>query len=390
MNILFLSSWYPTDKNPNFGVFVKEHAHAIQSTGNNIVVLAIVIHRSTKIWSVSYSDNIDKEGVRTVLIEVNTRFRDLVYHAIPLQYCIVQSVFKKRILPEFNPDIIHSNVIFPAGIIGHWLSKHFKKPHLITEHWTRVRQFAKMPLLSFFGKKAYQNAIRILPVSNFLQNEIMDSFSIDDCNKFNIVGNVIDSKTFCYKEKYTLTTELRLCAIATWAYLKHPAKQPELLIRAISELQKNFNKKIILTMIGGGDKVPELKALCAAENVNAIFTGYLSKTEIAVHLQESDFFVHPTTIETFGVVVAEAILTGTPVICSNVSALQELINSSNGILCENTIPEWAKAIKLASETKFNNQQMSSDIKQKYDLKNIGIAIGSIYEEIVDIQKPRSI
>ncbi len=43
-----------------------------------------------------------------------------------------------------------------------------------------------------------------------------------------------------------------------------------------------------------------------------------------------------------------------------------------------------------SQTKFNNQQMSSDIKQKYDLKNIGIAIGSIYEEIVDIQKPRSI
>lgn len=383
MNILFLSSWYPTEKNPNFGVFVKEHAHAIHATENKIVMLAIVIQRDNKIFEIKVIDKLDESGMRVVLIEVNTLFRDIVYHALPFQFLLVKKVFKKSIQPNLRPDIIHSNVIFPAGIIGYWLSKSLKLPHLITEHWTRVTPFLKnMPVLSSWGKKAYRHATRILPVSKYLQSVIKTELPQIANDKFRVIGNVIDSETFCYKQKADHPNEIRLCSIATWARLKNPAKQPELLIHAISKLQTQMNSKIMLTMIGGGDKVPDLKALCESEKVNAIFTGYLPKSEIAIKLQESDFFVHPTLVETFGVVVAEALLTGTPVICSNVSALQELVTSDNGVLCENTITDWVNALKKAFDYKFNHPQIASDIKQKYDLKNIGIAIDSVYKELV--------
>jgi len=381
MNILFLSSWYPTKTNPNFGVFVKEHAHAIKTTGNEIIVLAIVIHRSKKIYSISLSDKIDKAGVRTVLIELNTCLRDILYHAVPLQYCLVKSVFKKHIQPNFNPDIIHSNVVFPAGIIGHWLSKSLKKPHVITEHWTRIRHFMQTPLISYWGKKAYEGAARILPVSLYLQQEITPYLPNNHSNKFRVIGNVIDSDIFLYKEKQPIKTELKLCSIATWTHLKDPAKQPELLIHALSELQKEINQTIILTMIGGGDKVPELKKLCLDKAVKADFTGYLEKPEIANKLQDSDFFVHPTKVETFGVVVAEALLTGTPVVCSNVSALAELITPLNGILCENNVEDWVHGLKQAIDAKFDRVQIALDIKNKYDKKNIGKAINSVYQEL---------
>ena len=382
MRILFISSWYPTTTNPNFGVFVKEHASAIKLVGNEVVVLAIVIIRSNKLWSKKISDSIDNKGIRTVLIEINTCFRDYVYHALPLQFLILKKTNSKHLQKDFQPDIIHSNVIFPAGILGHWLAKSLKKPHVITEHWTRVRNFSQMPVLSRWGKKAYQNAVRILPVSKFLQNEIMQSFKITESKRFSVIGNVIDPKTFCFKEKKTNNKELKLCSIATWTFLKHPAKQPELLINAVSELQKEITQTIQLTMIGGGDKVEELKELCRTKSVNAIFTGYLDKLEIAKYLQDADFFVHPTTIETFGVVVAEALLTGTPVICSNVSALKELINETNGILCENNINDWIRGIKIAAKTTFDRKQMSSAIQQKYDLNHIGIAINSVYNELI--------
>ena len=381
MNILFLSSWYPTNSNPNFGIFVKEHAHAIQTTENNIVVLAIVIHRSKKICSVATSESVSNSGVRTVLIEINTCFRDLFYHAVPLQYYFVKKVFRKQICSSFIPDIIHSNVIFPAGIIGHWLAKYQKKPHIITEHWTRVRNFAQIPILSYWGKKAYQHAARILPVSRFLQLEIMNSFSIENENKFKIIGNVVDSDTFSYKEKESNPKELKLCAIATWAHLKHPAKQPELLINALSLLQTEINQSISLTMVGGGDKVDELKELCRTKAVKAEFTGYLDKSEIVKKLQDSDFFVHATTIETFGVVVAEALLTGTPVICSNVSALTELISESNGELCENSVEDWVRGLKKAINTNYDKKQIALDIKQKYEKVTIGKLINSVYQDV---------
>lgn len=382
MKTLLLASWYPTRKNPNFGIFIKEHARAIQASGNEIVVLAIVIHKSKKIFSFRISDKFDENNIRTVKIEINTVFRDLVYHAVPFQYWLVKNIFHKRINSGYNPELIHSNVIFPAGIIGSWLAKDLNKPHVITEHWTRVAHFAKMPILSGWGRKAYQKAAKILPVSTYLQHEIMDAFNIEE-SKFMVIGNVIDSKTFFYKEKQNHQTKLKLCAIATWAKLKNPAKQPELLINAISILQANFDKKIELTMIGGGDKIDDLKTLCYNQNVNAIFTGYLPKNEIVKKLQDSDFFVHPTLVETFGVVVAEALITGTPVICSDIIALKELINESNGVLCKNTVNDWVEAIRLASEKDFNREQISLDIKQKYNKENIGESISRVYKAILD-------
>jgi glycosyltransferase involved in cell wall biosynthesis len=381
MNILFLASWYPTETNPNFGVFIKEHAHSIHTTENNIVVIAIVIHRSNDLLKVEFSDFNDEFGVRTVLIEIYSRFRDVIYHFLPLQYFYINKVFKKHIQTDFQPDIFHSNVIFPAGILGNWLSQKHKKPHIITEHWTRVRQFANIPILSLLGRKAYNNAVRILPVSEFLKTEICNSFSIFNNNKFTIVGNVIDSKLFYYKKKESNPNELRLCSIATWTYLKHPAKQPELIINAIAKIQDSYPKKIKLTMIGGGNKVPELIKLCETLKVDAEFTGYLHKNEIVKKLHESDFFVHPTNIETFGVVVAEAILTGTPVVCSDDSALREIVNDSNGVLCKNTVESWAEALIKLEEIKFDREKFSSEMKTKFNLENIGTLINTVYKSI---------
>jgi glycosyltransferase involved in cell wall biosynthesis len=383
MKILSIASWYPTKRNPNFGIFIKEHAKSINSAGCEIVVIGIVIHRTENLWSKTIADSVDENGVRTVLIEINTRFRDIIYHAVPLQYCLLKKTFRKQIQSGFEPDIIHSNVIFPAGIIGDWLAKSIARPHVITEHWTRVRNFAQVPVLSIWGKKAYTRAARILPVSQFLQHEIQDSFIIADLNKFKVVGNVIDSNTFTFKEKVNNPNELRLCAIATWAHLKHPAKQPELLINALSVLQNEISQTIMLIMVGGGDKVEELKTLCLEKGVKAEFTGYLEKLEIVKRLQNSDFFVHATTIETFGVVVAEALLTGTPVVCSNVSALKELINENNGELCENTVEDWVRGLKRAIGADYNKKQIAMDIKQRYDIQNIGNQIRSVYQEILD-------
>jgi len=381
MKVLFISSWYPTENNPNFGIFVKEHAHAIQTTDNQIVVLSIIIHKTNANWNVQISDSLDEKGLRTVLIEINTKFRDVIYHAVPVQYLLLKRVFQKKIFPTFKPDIVHSNVIFPAGIIGNRLANFLKKPHVITEHWTNVKKFMKFPILSDWGRKTYLNATRILPVSNYLQQEIIKMLPEIDTKKFKVVGNVVDSTIFTFQEKSVSKEYLRLCSIATWMYLKNPAKQPELLINALSKLQKETKKTILLTMIGGGDKVNELADLCIQKGIKAEFTGYLPKDEIAKRLQSSDFYVHATTIETFGVVIAEALLCGTPVICSNVGALPELINKTNGILCENTIESWVNGLKSGISTLFNHAEIAENIQKKFSSTNIGIEIDTIYRSV---------
>jgi len=382
MRILFLSSWYPTKTNPNFGVFIKEHATAINTTDNEVVVLAIVIHHSEKLWKMNVTtDELDENGIRTVTIEIHSKFRNLIYHAVPFQYLLVKRVFDKKIKRSFNPDIIHSNVVFPSGIIGNFLAEKLKKPHVITEHWSRLKSFLEKPVMSGWGLQVYRNASAILPVSEFLKQNMIELIPDVDKSKFRVIPNVISSETFTYKEKVADSAEIRFCAVATWANKKIPDKIPELFIEALARLQTEVDKRFVITMIGGGDRLNQLSDLCKKSGLEAEFTGYLDKPEIAGYLQRADFFVHASTIETFGVVTAEALLCGTPAVCSRIGALPELINETNGILCENTVEDWVRGLRMAINTPFNHQQIATAVQHKFGRKSVGLQIEAVYKAI---------
>lgn len=381
MKILFLASWYPTDKNPNFGIFIKEHAHAIKKAANEIVILALVIHKDKSLYAVSVNEFADNEGIKTIIIEIKSCFSNYLNHLIYLQFLLLKKHLKKYVLPSFSPEIIHSNVIFPAGILGDKLSTFLKRPHVITEHWSRVKGFLKMPVFGRMAMKSYLRAEAILPVSEFQRANLLTLLPLLDTQKVISVPNVIDIQTFSYKTKVASDDCIRFVAVATWANKKVPDKIPELFIQALGKLQLDITKKIYLTMIGGGDKVSKLEDICFTNNIDVTFTGYLPKNEIAKHLQQADFFVHASTVETFGVVVAEALLCGTPVICSNVGALPELVEEHNGVLCENTLGSWTDGIKTCLNKKFNHQDISLQYQDVFSALNIGKKITSIYERI---------
>jgi hypothetical protein len=74
---------------------------------------------------------------------------------------------KKLNKQGFKPEIIHSNVIHPMGILGDKLSKFLHIPHIITEHFTGIQRILDNLLIGKYAKKAYINAHKILPVSQF-------------------------------------------------------------------------------------------------------------------------------------------------------------------------------------------------------------------------------
>ena len=134
-------------------------------------------------------------------------------------------------------------------------------------------------------------------------------------------------------------------------------------------------------MLGGGDRLDELKALASKQSYPIEFAGSSPKPDIALQMQKADFFVHASTIETFGVVVAEALMTGTPVICSRVAALPELVNQSNGVLCENFVESWVDGIEKAVITTFDNQKIAQTVRDKFSYRAVGRKIEDIYKDL---------
>ena len=99
----------------------------------------------------------------------------------------------------------------------------------------------------------------------------------------------------------------------------HPKKNVELLIRCWSKLEKEF-PDWDLSIVGrdvGNDYADEMKRLSKALRCQRItFEGEIRGREKERFMAESECMVLPTHSENFGMVVAESLAWGTPVICS--------------------------------------------------------------------------
>jgi glycosyltransferase involved in cell wall biosynthesis len=74
-------------------------------------------------------------------------------------------------------------------------------------------------------------------------------------------------------------------------------------------------------IVGDGPYMGEMRRLLG----DAIFTGYLSGEDLARGYASADFFVFPSTTDTFGNVVLEAQASGIPVVVSDVGGPRDLV-----------------------------------------------------------------
>ena len=376
MHVLFLTTWYPTKTNPHKGIFILKHAQAISKAGYKIIFLALSINNGNDFYKKNIHVTTDAFGIETHHIEIESYFYKWIYINPLFLFYIINTYYKTKIISACEIKIIHSNVINPAGIIGYWLSKKHNTFHIITEHWSMLDNYIKKNLFSTYAKKAYNNASYITVVSSYLKS-IVEKY-VDNKNTIRIVANAIDEKLFYYAPKIN-SKEIVFMAVANWSL----PKKPLLFVNALKEVQQKINKPIVLNLVGNGPLLDEIKNKTYNFKIN--FLGSMDHIAIGKLLRESSFFVHASETETFSAVVAEALLTGTPVIASKVGALPELINNTNGILCENTIAGWTEAINKAITIDYNYELISKESSKKYGSAGVGQQFSRLYDELLNLQ-----
>ena len=370
MNILFFTCWYPNKFDSNNGIFIREHAKCIKNAGLHIVVFAVISVKSNCIFKKETEIFIDKNGIETHILYLKSKFYKWIYVNIPVQYHFTYKYYKQNIATNFLPDIIHSNIIYPTGIIGNSISKRIAKPHIITEHWSKLSKFFNTSIFKYSGKKAYNNAKRITVVSDFLMNNVKLFTSNRNIIK---IPNVLN-ESFIYSHKTSNEDSIYFCAMATWKY----PKLPFLIMDALQLVQTQISKKIILNLIGEGPLLNEMKKRKGLCNFQINFLGHLDRTKACKELQKADYFLHASAIETFSLVITEALATGTPVMASNVGAIPELINETNGVLCENTINDWVLKINSAINTNYNNEQISKNAISLFSQNKVSSMFEKLY------------
>ena len=93
-----------------------------------------------------------------------------------------------------------------------------------------------------------------------------------------------------------------------------------------------LSNKYQVTVVGDGPYLNELKE----KYPKVIFPGYKFGRELAEYYASHDCFVFPSRVDTFGIVIIEALCNGTPVAAYKVTGPQDIIrNGETGYLGEN-------------------------------------------------------
>jgi glycosyltransferase involved in cell wall biosynthesis len=114
-----------------------------------------------------------------------------------------------------------------------------------------------------------------------------------------------------------------------------PGKGHEILLRALSRLSQRAWR---LTCAGSLDRDPataaRVRELVNAEQLGerVALVGEIGSTELSALYDSADVFVHASLHETYGMVVAEALARGVPVVGSATGAIPDLVGSDAGLL----------------------------------------------------------
>lgn len=115
-----------------------------------------------------------------------------------------------------------------------------------------------------------------------------------------------------------------------------PRKNLRFLLEVFAQLQPQ-HPELLLLVVGSGPQAAALQVYAQQLGVAAAvrFTGYIDENAKVDFYNLADIFVFPSLLEGFGMVVAEAMACGVPVLSSNAASLPEVVGEA-GLLASPT------------------------------------------------------
>lgn len=237
-----------------------------------------------------------------------------------------------KLLNTIHPDIIHVNCCWlpQCAWAQLWAQQLGYKvvltPHGMLEPWIMARHYwtRKLPALLLYQKKAIVKADYIHATA---ESEKTNLLNLGYNNKIEVIANGIDVDSIQIKSTWKKSKTLLFLSRI------HIKKGIEFLLNAIAELKGQLQGYTIY-IAGEGEfnytqRLKEKAELLGINNLVTFCGGVYGDKKWELYRQ-ADLFILPTYSENFGIVVAEALASGTPVITTKGTPWQELETKNCG------------------------------------------------------------
>jgi len=206
-------------------------------------------------------------------------------------------------------------------------------------HFYLMKSFLSCIYITFFEEyPALLNSTSIIAVSHNVA-KVLEKRPLINKKKISVIINGIDLNLFDRNLEVRKSTR-RCLNILDQEYVLlflgviSKQKGADIAIKSLKALSNHENVKLILA--GDGEYLEEVKYLAIELGVEKriIFTGYIPNEETHGYFNAADVFIFPTLrLESFGIVLAEAMACGKAVIASDIGSVSEVIDDGvNGIL----------------------------------------------------------
>lgn len=194
-------------------------------------------------------------------------------------------------------------------------------------------------------------------------------------NKVVIIPNLININEYIFTERIIKNNIFRIIYAGRFS----KGKNIDLIIETAKELINKENVEFLL--VGDGPEKPNIEKKIKDHSLSSVVRTSAFTHELKNLYYESNLFIFTSGYESFGNVVAEAILTGLPVLCLKISALTELIKDDIFFVDEPNPKIFADKIKF-----FKNNYDHVNHK----LKNINVYLRDYLNNDEIIKKLNSI
>ena len=280
-------------------------------------------------------------GETGTILEKEIRSKNLKVYYLDKHRGLDLSMIPKlyRLIKHCRPDVVHSH---------RYVLRYALWPSIFCHVPVRVHTFHSIAQkeVDWVGKLIHKIAFTfggVVPVS--ISEEVADSVRLVYGAKLQspVIYNGIDTKRFACsncKEEEQEGGEIILLHVGRFS----PSKNHKLLIEAFS-YALNQNPNLRLWLVGDGELRPSIEEMVQKLGLGDRIRFLGTRSDIPKLMACCDIFVLSSKWEGFGLVIAEAMAAGKPVVATSVGGVPELVeNGLTGLLVP---PDDANALAEA-------------------------------------------
>lgn len=383
LHVVAIPSFYPSTFGPTDGIFFRDQVRGLWKLGVRVGVLyperrsVRTAGKGNVLASRFQTGSYLEEDVPTLRVHgwniPKTRAGDAWQLRATLR-------LMEAYIERFGaPDICHAFNALWGGVAANEVKKVWKIPYVVTEESTDYITGAIRAVDEEPARQAYGGAATVISVSDDLKRHISPYAS---GKGIVFVPNMVDTDYFGLPPNGRRKTPFRFLTVAVLT----SRKGIDLFLRAFAQAFGS-NADVLVEIGGEGPERLALEKLAAELGIadRVRFLGFVSREQVREAMWRANAFVLASHVETFGVVLIEALATGIPVVATRSGGPDMIVAPEVGhLVARGEVSALAGALEetVKQQARFEERWIRQYAVDRFGTRAVSEQLMSVYNGVL--------